>query len=227
MDFYDYLMEKLLRNPIAFEERGDGNLMLREHVEGEPVERLRPLLVSDDPAIRRTAMFVANELGYLAEPLIDEITLLVSDKDLHVQWEAIEAIMGLSRRSNCERFVHVASALESSSMPICKLAMRLIIRANRGQIEAAINSGSALSESHKQGLQFVVDDQSHGTKDITRLLDSSDLVTRRYGAIVAVLNMENRPDLVKIASENSDEVVAIFATEAISDSWRHQRFKGE
>ena len=57
------LIEAMLADPIAFEEQGRANELLKHYFSGFPLDTLRPLLRSENVAVQRNASFIASELG--------------------------------------------------------------------------------------------------------------------------------------------------------------------
>ena len=156
---YQRLCQQLLEHPERFESQGEGNALLKEHFDGVPVDRLRPLLHHSNSSVRGTAMFVANELGHMATDLIDDVIPLITDPDALIQWDALESVLVCSVNRYFDRFINVVRELENPHPAICELAMRLVSNANDSQIKASIKLVDKLASNqatHKQGLNALL-----------------------------------------------------------------------
>lgn len=75
------LIRDLENDPERFAKNGQALGLLNELYNGFPVELLRPLLSSDNPAVRYEAVRVVEELGAAGEPLLDDIFPLLGDEN--------------------------------------------------------------------------------------------------------------------------------------------------
>lgn len=77
--------EKLIRDlendPERFAKNGQALGLLNELYKGFPVERLRPLLSSDNSAVRYEAVRIVEELSASGEPILDDILPLLGDEN--------------------------------------------------------------------------------------------------------------------------------------------------
>lgn len=75
------LIRDLENDPDRFAKNGQALGLLDELYKGFPVERLKPLLRSDNSAVRYEAVRVVEELGAEGEPLLDDILPLLDDEN--------------------------------------------------------------------------------------------------------------------------------------------------
>lgn len=75
------LIRDLENDPERFAKNGQALGLLDELYKGFPVERLKPLLRSDNSAVRYEAVGVVEELGVEGEPLLDDILPLLDDEN--------------------------------------------------------------------------------------------------------------------------------------------------
>jgi len=223
---YKNLISDLLAEPDKFESEGKGNYLLEEHFNGAPVKLLRPILVHRNTAVRRTAMFVANELGHGASELIDDIVPLITDADIRIQWDALESVMICSTDNQSDRFIHIVREIDNQNSPICRLAMRLVSRSKIGQLQEAKRLVGLLKpnhDAHQKGLQALIDESNASDQSISIMLDSDIDVVQKYGAIIASRMIKMLPDSIRRASNCSNKVVAQFACEALGEEWSQER----
>lgn len=212
------LIAELLSDPVAFDDQGKAYQLLQRYFHGLSKETLRPLLTHRDGLVRRSASFVATELGDQACGLLDEIIPLVHDDDPHIQWGSLETVMICSYKFFPEKFVVVLREFESHNDSIRRLAMRLTSNANQMQLESASNLTDVLGSSrlqHERGLSILLKGHNVQEFDVIQMLNSSDLVARKYGAVAAKRLFEVFPSLLKDAAQNRDPDVSRFSEEAL------------
>jgi hypothetical protein len=212
------LIAELLSDPVAFDDQGKAYQLLQRYFRGLSKETLRPLLTHQDGLVRRSASFVATELGDQACDLLDEIIPLVHDADPHIQWGSLETIMVCSYSHLPNKFVLVVRELENHNDSIRRLAMRLASNANQMQLESASNLTDTLGSSrsqHERGLSILLRGNAVQESDVKEMLDSSDSVTRKYGAVAAKRLFDVFPSLLKDSTQNRDRDVSKFSIEAL------------
>lgn len=185
------LVAELLGNPRAFYRSGKAYRLLQCYFHGFSKETLRPLLRSDDIFIQRSAVFVISELGNAARELIDDLPRLLAAADAEVQWGATESIAVCATDEYADRFAHVALMLDARDPQIRQLAMRLVVRADAGQLRAAADRFASSGEGgrpHFRNLSALLGEPTETA--ITAMLSSDEPLTRRYGAIAAVRHLD-------------------------------------
>ena len=109
------LIGELLRNPVDFDSQGRAYQLLQDYFVGLSVETLSPLLLHQDGCVRRSAIFVASELGGRVQQIIDHIVPLVHDPDPRIAWDAMESVMLCSNGAKVEYFAVIVRELENES----------------------------------------------------------------------------------------------------------------
>jgi hypothetical protein len=215
----DPLIAELLSDPVAFDEQGKAYQLLQRYFQGLSTETLRPLLTHPDGLVRRSASFVATELGDQACDLLEEVIPLVHDIDPYVQWGSLETIMLCSSNRAPDKLTLVIREFENHNDSIRRLAMRLSSKANQTQLESAFRLTASLGNSrpqHERGLSILLRGDTAHDSDVKEMLGSSELVTRKYGAVAAKRLFELYPNLLQDAAQNSDSDVSRFSIEALN-----------
>lgn len=210
------LISRLLVDPEAFCRRGDANKLLEHFFGGFDLETLRPLLSHSNAYVRRSAMFVAAELGHRAYPLLEAILPLVDDTQGHTAWEAMETIF-LTATGDCTKhFATVVRQLENRDAALRVLAMRLVALADIAQIEGAIGQVKKLElnrDLHLKGLGVLVLREQARSQVIQEMLDDETLLTQRYGAVAAARVRMVLPDILERAGHHRNSDIKRFVAE--------------
>ena len=220
------LIEKLLADPVSFNERAEANQLLSEYFGGMSITTLRPLLTHSDSLVRRSAAYIASELGYRAKCLIHDVEPLIHDSDPHTRWYAIECVMVCSTDAKADQFLSVVRELESNDDWMRQLAMKLVSNAALSQLETGYKLSETLGTSaflHAQGLKCLLKGRLVNESDVEVLLNSSAPLSRRYGAIAAKRLFEEFPEVLEVAASNSDPDVCKFTAKALKKFRRRKK----
>lgn len=198
------LLSDLLTDPEEFARTGRGNALLEVYFAGFPKDSLVELLRSDNLSVQRTAAFIASELGAAAGELVVEMPRLLRASDPHVVWYACEVIAVCAYNEHVALFANVARMLELPSGPLVRLAMRLICRAERAQLEGANEEmRNNAPVAHLRGLAVLLTDDA-SVEIVDGMLQAQDLLLRRYGAIAACRHRGTRPQLITLVAASED-----------------------
>jgi hypothetical protein len=200
------------------DEQGAAYQLLQHYFSGLPIESLTPLLCHKNSYVRKGAMFIASELGEKVQILIDSIAPLVHDLDKHTAWYAMESILLCASGAYSDRFIAVVGELDNNAEPLRRLAMRLISKGNRSQLEGAKRRCEELGDSasiHEECLQTLIDGDRVESNAVRQMLDSNNQLVRFYGAIAANRLRWVYPELLDYAASNTNPDVKRFATEAL------------
>jgi HEAT repeat protein len=212
----DQLIKDLLIDPARFTEQGKSYQLLQHYFNGYDVESLRPLLSHKNSLVRRSAAFVASELGGKAGTLVHNVVPLIhDDADRHTQWYATECIAVCSTGQRAEQYVAVVRQMENDDVVMRLLAMRLVTHADPGQLAAALEAMTSSGEAHEAGLRLLLKGDAVDGSEVMRMLNSPEPVARKYAAIAAKKLFSKNPNLLRAATTNSDSDVSQFAIEAI------------
>ncbi len=182
------LINELLADSARFDEEGKSYDLLQEYFEGFPVNTLRALLSNEDHMVKRAAIWVVAELGEDAKELINDVIPLLNYEDRYIKYYAIESIMVFTNSVNFARFEHIIYRLHDEDPAIRQLAMRLVSYANEFQLEATLQSITAdkpYANTHKFGLNTLLYAALIDEEAFKRMIDDSDVLTKKYGAIAS------------------------------------------
>lgn len=210
------LIRELLNDPVTFDESGRAYELLQEYFEGLPLETLRPLLASEDEMIRRSAVFIASELGGAARPLLSSVVGLASDDSWFIRYDALEVILVCSCGEDSKQFVHVVRSLQDGENVIRRLAMRLVSRANVEQLEAGLrsfDSSDPVGGLHREGLSVLLEGTEVESGRVSAMIGSGVPLRRKYGVIAAKRILDRCPELIAGAMVSVDPDVRRFAEE--------------
>lgn len=214
------LLQQLRDDPDKFDSDGKAYELLQEYFHGLPVDTLRPFLKHKNVAARRSAAFIAAELGHQGSSLIFDVVPLIRDEDLHIRcrWDALEAVTVYSESENCEQFVNVVRELENPNDSFSGETMRLVANANPSQVAGAMRSIEASKPhdiDHQRGLELLLRWKTASPAEVVALLDSPSRLLRQYGAIVAKKRLDDCPELIQHARKSDTEIISKFAEEAL------------
>ena len=148
--------------------------------------------------------------------LINDVIPLLSYKDRYIKYYAIESIMVFSTSVNFAKFEHIIYGLHDDDPAIRQLAMRLISNANESQLEATLQSITAdkpYANTHKFGLNILLNADLIDEETFRRMIDDSNIITKKYGAIASKRLFKKKPNLIKYASSSDDTDVKEFSYE--------------
>lgn len=196
------LISDLLENPKLFNKQGKANILLQEYFHGLSVNSLRPLLRHENFYVRRSAAFIASELGAEAVSLLDDIVCLSHDPDMHTRWYCIESIMVCSQLRDFHQFSKVVIAMEGESDSIRVLAMGLVMNATAQQVEATIENfekSKIKKKYHILGLKNLLLSEHIEKSEVKKMIESESSVLRKYGAIILKKVSPRFSELISLA----------------------------
>jgi hypothetical protein len=210
------LIDELLTDSTRFYEEGKSYDLLQEYFEGFPLNTLRALLSNEDHMVKRAAIWVVAELGEDANELINDVIPLLNYKERYIKYYAIESIMVFTNSVNFAKFEHIIYKLHDDDPAIRQLAMRLVSNANESQLEATLQSITAdkpYTNTHKFGLNTLLNADLIDEEAFRRMIDDSNVLTKKYGAIASKRLLKKNPNLIKYASSSDDPDVKEFSNE--------------
>ena len=207
------MIRELLDDPIEFNKRGRAYQLLQQYFDGFPSETLRPLLRSHDAMVQRAAVFVVSELGADACHLANDVVPLTASTDRYLKYLALEVVAVCSQGEATNTFAHVVQSLRSDDDVVRGLAMRLVANANAQQLRAALGFFQTPASSDRldeHGLSVLLEGESVQPGEIRRMLDHSEPLLRKYGAMAAKRLMKAFPELLVTATSIEDQDVRQF-----------------
>jgi len=204
------LIQVLLNDPEAFEEKEQAYDLLQAYSHGFPLETLRPLLRSQDRLVQHAAAYVVSELGRHAREVVDDVIPLLDTDDRYLRYNAMEVITDCCDGPDADKFVSVIRMLQDSDDELRVLAMRLMSNADESQLEAGARFFSTQSqhdEQHARGLSALLGGDEADPGEVPAMINDSDPLIRKYGAIAATRLLKTRPDLFAQVLASTDPEV--------------------
>lgn len=198
------LIQELLLDPAKFDRDKRASLLLQKYFDGLSIETLRPILRNENALVRQTAGFIASELGSKAAPILDDVIPLLDSTD---SWSQAFAMDVVAVCATGPKFLHLFRMLESELQANRTQAMILIASADASRIEAAEQVRETHPDSVPEGLRAVASLDARG---IEAMLEGSNPLTRRYGAIAAYRIRGAQPALIEAARRLEDPDIRRF-----------------
>ena len=188
------LIKELLYTPSVFSDKGKGYDLLQEYFNGYSVNSLIPLLNSDNEVIQREAVWIVSELGEsVCSLLLDEVLPLLTRSSL-TKYFAMQCVLLGTLKAKHDSFIHLINELESTDEATLVLAMDLTHRATNIQLRSVKNF---VKDTHKIGVDLLLKSVTLAEFKGVELLQSTDKLLQRYGAIIAAKTPKNISSLIK------------------------------
>jgi hypothetical protein len=216
----DELIERI------FTEGDDGqtsNDLLKEMFDGYPVEKLIPLLRSDDDEIAKVGAFVAEELATDAAPLMPDLTRLLGHRNRKVRSDILDAVLLAATPNDGEAIARAVMLINDIERIIRSKALSFLAWADREQLVAGLPR--VADRDTAAGLGWLLDIEEtpgeDGYAEIESKIDDEDRLMRWF-AVVAATRISRRNldplnsdslnlDPLNHAAESSDEELQAFA----------------
>ena len=218
VDRADQLISDLFEDPETFHEQGDAYALLQEFFGGCLTEMLRPFLNHQNVFVRKSAVWVASELGEQALPVVLDVLPLLDSGDRYLAYHAMEVVAVCAVNQAARLFRHIALALETEDNVLRNLAMRLVANARPQTLQQTLEQlkGEDEHRTHADGLTVVLSTKAEeATRAVELLLESDQALLRKYGVILAKRVCRVRPDLILAATSNDDADVRRYAREVV------------
>lgn len=187
---------------------------------GYPVEKLIPLLCSENNETVKTGAFLAEELGAKAAPLMPELMRLLEHEDRNVRYDILDAVLAAATPSDGEVIARAVTLINDPDRAVRSKALNFLARADREQLLAAlphVPDGEVSS-----GVSGLVDGGDAATDEqVVGRLVADDRLVRWFAGVAAARVFRRNPDPLNLAVESSDEELRAFAES------QQRRFKRE
>jgi hypothetical protein len=205
------LISKLLAHP-ADASGQDFNDLLSLFFRGLPITNLGALLECPNTNVQMGALFVAEELGDKATPVLPNVIGCLDHKEARIRYSAYNAAASCSSRGDPSAFVHVVLGIRDSDAACRKIAILWLMRVEEFTLRATLRalevSGSELEI--QTGLRMLLEDFANASRITDWMLDERPLV-RKFGAIAAGRAASTQPELLKLAASSDDSDLRISA----------------
>jgi hypothetical protein len=219
------LIETLTTNPNNLDDGILANELLREFHRGFPVERLLPLLLSENKKVVGTASFIADELGSRATPLLATIAKLLNYPDRFVRADAIGSVLTCTTRQNQSEIAAVISLLDDPDWPIRWKTMEFLSLASLDQLRGGLEhfQGSEPDSAHVHCLHWLTSEGGGNLHEIATWLRSNNSFHRKYAVVAAARMASITSKPLVLASLIQDDDVKQFANSMLKMGVKVQR----
>lgn len=196
------------------------DLIAEFYTHGYPVEKLIPLLRSDDDKTVKTGAFLAEELGAKAAPLMPELMRLLGHRDRNVRFDILDAVLVAASRSDGEVIARAIALIDDRDRAVRSKTLNFLARADREQLVAGLPHVADREVSAGLGWLVEVEESAADEQVVSRLI-AEDRLVRWFAAVAAARAFRRSPDPLNQAAESSDEELREFAES------QQRRFKRE
>ncbi len=217
--------DKLIERILAVGDTGgqvSNDLIGEFYTHDYPVEKLIPLLRSDDDEIVKTGAFLAEELGAKAAPLMPDLTRLLKHKASWVRSDTLDAVLAAATTRDGEAIAQAFALVNDPERTVRKNALDFAAYADREQLAA----GFPYVADHELAteLAWLLEvEESPTDDDVMSRLIADDRLVRWFAAVAAARAFRRNADLLNRAAESSDEELRAFAESQQRRSKRERR----
>jgi hypothetical protein len=176
------------------------------YTNGYPVDKLVPLLRSENDEIVRTGAFLAEELGAKATPLLPELTRLLNHADAWVKSGVLTAVLASATNEDGEVVGGAVLLIADSGRSIRKMAFELMTRLARSPLGAGLPYIKDPEIAALLEWVLEVESESRDDDEIASRLRESDGLGRVFAVIAAARIYGRNPHYLQLAAslEESD-----------------------
>lgn len=196
--------------------------LLAAFFRGYPVERLRPLLLSSDEAIAKTATWILSELGANAAPLLDTFATPLNHPARYVRAHALDAVLVCTTPRDGALLATAVALLNDHDEAVCWKALGFIAHASTAQLVSSISPQPNQQLAVLTRWVVALDSDPNAAERIIQALTSTDPLERRFAVAGARRIAINDPGPITHALQSHHTDIASFAAEQS----RHHNFAG-
>ena len=211
------LLHRIAAIPDAPNSGALANELLSAFHRGYPVEKLRPLLTSEDERVVRTGTWLASELGEKGRPLLRDIAPLLSHPAKNVRFFAIDCVLCWATPANGRELYSVLSLIEDPEPNVRWKVMDFLTLASPEQLQSAllIMEATRSDGGHAERLRWLLGTGGQTPDEVVAAIRSKNLLTQRYGVAAAVRMAQRTGDLLSDAPLSPDPAVNQFVQDMI------------
>ena len=214
------LLEAILADPDPNSDRVGRlqNDLLREYGSGYPIENLRPLLHSENERLLDTGLFIADELGRKASPLLGDLFPLLKHPREQVRFEVLCCLQTCTGPSDKLELASAVALLDDAATSVRWKAMDFMRGASRDNLQAALSYLEATEPKsrHVIGLRWLLGPGANNPEEITIALKNPDSDIRKYAAVAAARISDSHSGPLFFASTTGDSEIKNFADHQIN-----------
>jgi hypothetical protein len=178
---------------------------------GYPVEKLIPLLRSENNETVRTGAFLVEELGAKAAPLLPELVRLLDHADAWVKSGVLSAVLVSATDKDGEIVGGAVLLITDPKRPVRQMAFELVARADSSPLAAGV---PYIRDPEIAALLKWVLEVERGSRDSdeieSRLRDPDD-VDRLFAVVAAARVYTRSPQYLQLAASLGESDAQSFA----------------
>lgn len=189
------------------------NELLREFHRGYPLEKLRPLLLSDDKDLVSIGIWILSEMGEQCKPLLGDALRLLSHPATRVRFWAVDCLFW-APPGNGYAQASVVQLLDDPEIAVRWKVLDIMSRVSRQQLDAALAYLAAREPQslNVSRLQWLLGPEASKPEEVIAALQSHDRLVRKY-AVIAAARMRGQGTAPLIyASTIGDPEIKDFAS---------------
>jgi hypothetical protein len=174
------------------------------YTHGYPVEKLIPLLRSENNVTVRAGAFLAEELGAKARPLLPELTKLLNYADAWVKSGVLSAVLVSATNEDGEAVGGAVSLITDSERPVRRMAFELMTRLDRSSLVAGVPYVKDPQIAALLAWVLEVESESHDDDEIASRLRESDGLGLLFAVVAAARIYSRNPHYLQFAASLSE-----------------------
>lgn len=180
------------------------------YTHGYPVEKLIPLLRSENDETVKTGAFLAEELGAKAAPLMPELMRLLGHRDRNVRYDILDAVLSAATTSDGKVIASAIALIDDPERIVRSKTLNFLARAGQEQLVAGLPHVDDREVSG--GLSWLVGvEGSTDDEEVVSRLGAEDRLIRWFAAVAAARAYRRSPDLLSQAVRSGDDELQAFA----------------
>jgi hypothetical protein len=220
----DVLIENILKDG------DDGRLssaLLNEFFDGYPLEKLVPLLHSEDVEIAKIGASIAGELGAQVRPLMPELTPLLAHPNKAVRYDILNAILCAATGADGDAVARAIMLVNDPELAVRKNALDFLARADREQLAGALARLTDSEFVSRLGWLIEVENPNAASDvEIESKLASEDRLARWFATVAAARAYRRNPALLdRMAIGRDDELWAFVQSQQKRFRLEPKRFR--
>lgn len=190
------------------------NDLLDEFCNGLPVEKVLPLLESENASVARAGAWIVSELGSRACSLFETIKRHLDSDDPSVRFCIADCVLLCAKGTDAEPIAKTAHFLEDPDASVRWKAIDTLIKLNPQQVSACARfleenaSTGHFLEGFKQ--LTVADSAPQGFTRVLQVGQPADPVTNKFSFIAAIRSRVDRRELERIVLSTNDQDLREF-----------------
>ena len=179
-----------------------------------PLSELAELLRHPHKRVVMGALFIVEELGRKAEPLLEAVVPLVTSDDADIRLAAFAAISVCDSKGDGRAFRHIVRGVRDPDGRCRKKALLLMMRADDARLNGALHELEACGEDEEMqsALRMILGVSAKDSTQIRAWIEDANPLARKTGMIAAARAESTFARLLDMAAMSDDPDLRVGAT---------------